>query len=53
MKKKNSMITLVFQKAVITELNYAQMSEINGGTSENTGIVDTCTITIICQTKDW
>lgn len=53
MKKMNSLDVLVFQKAAITELNDSTLGLINGGTSDQSGIVDTCTISIICQTKDW
>jgi len=53
MKKIHSTNTLAFQKAAITELNDSTLGLINGGTSDQNGIVDTCTISIICQTKDW
>ncbi len=53
MKQKRSINVLAFQKAAVTELNHVNMTEIYGGTSVDNGIVDTCTITVKCQTKDW
>ena len=53
MKKTDTTSKLAFQKAVLTELNDNVLITINGGTSDQNAIVDTCTISIICQTKDW
>lgn len=44
MKKQNTMNKLAFTKAAVTELNGAQLAEINGGTSIDGGNTqDTCT----------
>ncbi|WP_310556708.1 class I lanthipeptide [Flavobacterium sp.] len=51
MKNQNTNFKLAFNKAVIAELNYQKMAEINGGTSDTNGIVDTCTIGLPTLTK--
>lgn len=53
MKKTANTNELAFKKASVTELNDNTMVLINGGTSDQNAIVDTCTISIKCQTKDW
>ena len=53
MKKTANTNELAFLKAIVVELNDNTMVSINGGTSDQNAIVDTCTISIICQTKDW
>jgi bacteriocin-like protein len=53
MKTLNIQNALVFQKTIVAELTDHKMQAIIGGTSDQNDIVDTCTISIICQTKDW
>lgn len=43
-KYQNTDKALKFQKGTLAELNQQTMETIIGGTSEDTGIVDTCTI---------